>query len=134
MEEIISIARRVLAEGPLLRLAVLFGSHAKGHARADSDVDIAILPSDPELDVHEENRIATELVWALGREVDVVRIDHVPTDLKWRIARDGVLLVAASPSELTRFRASAACEYADFAPALTSASRLLTRRLTRSAS
>ena len=133
MEQIMDIARRVLAEGPPLRLAVLFGSHAKGRARPNSDVDIAILPCDPDLEVHQENRIATELAWALGRDVDVVRIDRVPTDLKWRIARDGVLLCAASPSELTRFRATAACEYADFAPALANASRLLTRRLTRSA-
>jgi uncharacterized protein len=132
--EIVDIARRVLAAGPPLRLAVLFGSHATGRARPDSDVDIAILPIDPDLDFHQENRLATELAWALGREVDLVRADRVPTYLKWHIARDGKLLLAAPPSELTRFRAAAASEYADFAPALAHAGRLFARRLTRSAS
>jgi predicted nucleotidyltransferase len=35
--------RRVLDVGPPLRLAVLFGSQARGRAHADSDVDVAVL-------------------------------------------------------------------------------------------
>ena len=122
----------MLAAGPSLRLAVLFGSRAAGTARRGSDVDIAILPADPELGLHAELELAAALSSALSAEVDLVRLDHASTLLRWQIARDGVPLVTTG-HEWTRFRATAASDHADIADGLASAARLFQRRLLKHA-
>ena len=126
-------ARRVLAAGPPLRLAVLFGSRATGTARDGSDFDIAILPADPELTLHAELELAAALSSALSAEVDLVRLDHASTLLRWQIARDGVPLVTAD-HEWTRFRATAASDHAEIADGLANAARLFHRHLVKPAS
>jgi uncharacterized protein len=105
-----------LRSGPRLRLAVLFGSAASGALRPDSDVDIAILPEDPELPLAAELALAVELSAACGREVDLVRLDQAPTLVRWQVARHGRVLLEAGPFEAARFAAAAAAEYIDFAP------------------
>jgi len=125
---VIATARRVLAAGPPLRLAVLFGSRAIGTARAGSDVDIAILPADPDLTLHAELEISAALSSALSVEVDLVRLDHASTLLRWEIARDGIPLVTVD-HEWTRFRARAASDHAEIADGLANAARLFQRRL-----
>ncbi len=129
VEEVITRARRLLREGPPLRLAVLFGSRAKARARPDSDVDIAVVPGPPAFSFADEFDIATSLSRGLGREVDVVRADRASTLLRWHIARDGVLLVADPAWEWPRFRASAASEYAEIAEALDHAARRFRRHI-----
>lgn len=105
--------REVLATGPPLRLAVLFGSSAKESARPESDVDIAIVPRDPDLPLASELDLQARLERACHRAVDLVRLDRASTLLRWEAARHGVLLVAGSPHEFSRFVAWAALEYAD---------------------
>ena len=131
MSELIANATRILQAGPPLRLAILFGSHAKGRARADSDADIAILPRDPALGLNAELELAGQLVLALRREIDIVRIDHASTYLRWQIARDGIPLIADPAWELVRFRANAASEHADIAEGLERAAELFRLRITR---
>jgi predicted nucleotidyltransferase len=115
---------RVIDAGPRLRLAILFGSAARGWLRDDSDLDIAVLPEDPGLPLRAELELQAALTRAAGREVDLVRLDHAPTLLRWEIARSGRVVVANPPSERVRFLSQAACEHADFAPAAERAARL----------
>jgi predicted nucleotidyltransferase len=124
---------KVLEAGPPLHLAVLFGSEAIGTAGPASDVDLAILPRDPNLALHLELDLAGQLSAALGREVDLVRLDRASTLLRWEIARHGVLVLATPAYEWTRFRASAGSEHAEIADALEAAGRLFRRRLLTSA-
>jgi predicted nucleotidyltransferase len=49
MPRLLAQLEGALRAGPPLRLALLFGSVARGTQRADSDVDVAILPAAPEL-------------------------------------------------------------------------------------
>lgn len=121
--------RRVLEEGPALRLAVLFGSAARGALRADSDVDVAIVPVDPELALSDELALQARLSKAAERDVDLVRLDRASSLLRWRVAREGVGLWADPPFELPRFRARAAIEHADMLPQLQRAQELVRRRL-----
>ncbi len=107
MTELRQTIERVLASGPPLRLALLFGSQARGSARRDSDVDIAILPTDPALSLSAENLLVAELERALGASVDLVRLDRVEEALVWRIARDGVVLLSNPRWEAARFLARA---------------------------
>ncbi|MDB4954802.1 MAG: hypothetical protein JWO36_2371 [Myxococcales bacterium] len=129
MESLIENLTRVLQAGPPLRLAVMFGSHARGQNRAGSDVDIAILPWDSSLPLKLELDLVARISTGLGREVDLVRIDQASTLLRWEIARDGVLLFADSPAEWVRFRANTASEHAEIRDALEQAAELFRRRI-----
>lgn len=78
-----------LAASPEVRLAVLFGSRARGEARADSDVDLAVLgATDPVA-------LADRLGQACGLEVDIVRLERdLPVPLLRSILRDAVIVFA----------------------------------------
>lgn len=96
--------RSALARGPALRFAILFGSQARGTARADSDVDIAFMPTEP-LTMAQEHALAAELERAAGTTVDLVPVADAPMALRWRIARDGIVLCSSPPHAASRFLA-----------------------------
>lgn len=123
--------RKVLEAGPRLRLAMLFGSAAKGSAHAGSDVDVAIIPFDRDLPLREELALQAKLEQACGRSVDLVRLDRASTLLRWQVASKGRALLAEPTTERVRFVAAAASEYGDYAPALQRAAQLFRRRLAR---
>jgi predicted nucleotidyltransferase len=118
-----------LNAGPPLRLAMIFGSTARGTNRPDSDVDIAILPSDPDLPLTAELDLQRGLTAACGRPVDIVRLDRASSLVRWQVARDGRPLFQAGPFEAARFVAQAASEYLDFQPDFERASALFQKRL-----
>jgi uncharacterized protein len=122
--------RTALETGPPVRLAVLFGSAASGRTRPDSDVDVAILLGESDPAEPLELALSRTLTLAAGTEVDLIRIERASTLLKWQIATNGVLLVQQSPEEFPRFRARAASEYIDYAPALAHYGETFRRRLT----
>ena len=75
--EIVALVRTYLAlvtqAGIQARRAVIFGSHARGTAGADSDIDVLIVS--PQFD---EDRFGAEpVLWRLTRKVDP-RIEPVP--------------------------------------------------------
>lgn len=113
-----------------VRLAVLFGSAAAGASRADSDLDVAIQPAPVGLNAAGEAALRARLTRATGGDVDLVRLDEsVSTLLRWQIATTGVALFEAQPGAFARFRAEAAAEYIDFAPALAHHGEIFRRRL-----
>lgn len=103
--------RRVLLDGPPLQLAILFGSRARARARPDSDIDLAILPVDPALPLHDENGLVAALEHATGLRVDLVRLDQAAPALRWRIARDGIVLLSDPAHVGPRFLARAGIEH-----------------------
>jgi hypothetical protein len=119
-----------LHAGPPLRLAILHGSAAAGTSRPGSDLDVAILPGPSGLDAAAESALVAGLAFAGGADVDLVRLDApLSTLLKWHIAIGGVPLFEAQPGAFARFRAEAASEYIDFAPALAYHGEIFRRRL-----
>jgi predicted nucleotidyltransferase len=118
-----------LSAGPPLRLALLFGSIARGTSHAGSDLDVAILPVDPELSLAAELDLQRALSTASGRPVDLVRLDRASSLVRWQVARDGQVLFQAGPFEAARFIARAASEYLDFQPDFVKASTLFQKRL-----
>ena len=120
---------RALDPGPPLRLAVLFGSGARGGLRADSDLDVGIVPRDPDLPLTVELDLQARLERASLRHVDLVRLDRASTLLRWEAARHAVLILADPPREFSRFVADAALEHADFMSAFGPAAELFRRRL-----
>ena len=112
-EELISCLRAVLASGPPLRLAVLFGSRARGTPREGSDVDVAVLARN-ELPLEAEMKLAAALSGASGLEVDLVCLDRADPLLAREAARTGVVVLEARPGEFAAFRANAISAWLDF--------------------
>jgi predicted nucleotidyltransferase len=118
-----------LRAGPPLRLAIMFGSAARGAMHEASDVDIGIIPADPALSLAAELDLQVSLERVCGRPVDLVRLDRAPTLVKWQVARDAKVLLEGAPFEASRFIASAASEYLDFEPTFTEAAERFRKRL-----
>lgn len=116
IEPDIEALQAVLRRGPPLRLAVLFGSGARGELRPDSDLDVGIVPEDPDLPQAAELDLQLELRAAAGRPVDIVRLDNASTLLRGQAARDALLLHEGRRGEFLAFRVRATVEYLDFLP------------------
>jgi len=128
------LARGLRAE-PAVRLAWLFGSRARGAARPDSDIDVAVLVDDAcAAGPGAVKATLFQLIGALGRAVrsdrlDLVLLNRAPPLLRHRVVRDGVLLHARSEAERVRFVRRTLREYLDFEPRLRAQTRLRIRRL-----
>ena len=118
--------RGTLENWPGLRLAVLFGSSARGEAHADSDLDVGVLLA-PGAD--SESALQVALARATGRGVDVVRLDRAPPLLRFEIARDGRVLVERAPHSWPDFRARAMTDWWDWSPLARLVQEAAARRL-----
>lgn len=85
-----------------VRLALLFGSFARGRHTAESDVDVAVLA--PRTDLF---ALAARLSLALEHEVDVVSLDSLGLPLLAAILRDGVIVHEAARGIGAAWRARA---------------------------
>jgi predicted nucleotidyltransferase len=99
---------------PELKLAVLFGSTARGEARKGSDVDLGVLLDPATQEVR--HKVLAELGRAAGREVDVVFLNEAPPLLRFEIARDGVLILQRQNDLWGRFKERAIQDWWDWAP------------------
>jgi predicted nucleotidyltransferase len=96
----------------------LFGSVARGTARADSDVDIGVLYDSPrpaQLLAQPFDDEAS-LAERLARRVQVIEMNDAPPDLVHRILRDGILVIDANKSRRIAFEVRARNEYFDLLP------------------
>lgn len=113
-EELIEALQRTAEALPDVDVLILFGSRARGSARADSDVDIAIGLGSRAA----ESRRAVEVAFAraVPAPVDVSFLDTAPPQLRFEIARSGVLLFERTQGAWTRERARAMRDWWDWAP------------------
>lgn len=106
--------------GAGLVAAYLFGSVARGQARAGSDVDVAVLlerdppPTLAGLELDRES----DLERIVGRPVQVVVLNGAPVDLVHRVLRDGHLLLERDRARRIAFEVKARNEYFDLLPCL----------------
>ena len=118
-----------------VRLAWLHGSRARGAARRESDIDVAVLLDD---ECAATPSAVKDSIWrlagALGREVpsdrlDLVLLNDAPALLRHRVIRDGVALFARSDAERVRFVLRTIREYQDMEPRLREHTRRRVERL-----
>ena len=98
----------------------MFGSVARGRARPDSDIDVAVLvhgaprPRDP---LTYRLTLMTEFGSALRRrDVEVVVLNDAPPLLAHRILSQGRLVYERSAAARVRFQVKTAQRYADAIP------------------
>jgi len=85
-----------------VRLAILFGSAARGRDDAGSDVDVGVIAPDAEL-----LDLARLLSDAVGRQVDVARLEEASIPLTEQIVKDGVVVHQGVPHAEASFRTRA---------------------------
>lgn len=102
--------------------AYLFGSHARGQARPDSDIDVAVYIDEERAEDGDwgyRAELATALMAALGEDdVDVVVLNRAPVLLYHRVLRDGVRLISRDLRATTTRAGQALSRYFDFLPQL----------------
>ena len=100
--------------------AYLFGSHARGQARPDSDIDVAVYIDEERAEDGDwgyRAELATVLMAALrADDVDVVVLNRAPVLLYHRVLRDGVRLVSRDLRATTARAGQALSRYFDFLP------------------
>ncbi len=123
------VLTEALVRRPDVLAAWLYGSEARGSARASSDVDVAVLLAEPPAPGLEGCRfdLAGDLTEACGRVVDLVVLDRASADLVHRVLRDGVLLVERDRSRRIAFETRRRAEYLDLAPVRRAVRRLAVR-------
>jgi predicted nucleotidyltransferase len=108
----LNAVRAALEREPGLRLAVLFGSGARGALTPDSDLDIGVAGvATPRLAALE-----SVLTKVAGRPVDLVDLLVAPPLLRFEVARDGRLIVESVEHAWSDFRARAMVDWWDWAP------------------
>jgi predicted nucleotidyltransferase len=115
-------ALRPLFDDAPVVLAVLFGSVARGSERADSDVDIGIVPSRP-LTLREQLDLGVALERALGREVDLVLLDRDASSLLCLEAAKGRPIFERHATAWSDFVTRALMTHDDVRPHLRRAAR-----------
>jgi len=110
--------------------AYLFGSVARGNARAQSDIDVAVLFKKPPAARLDAGPLDLEgaLERALGRPIQLVVLNRAPADLVRRVLRDGRVVLDRDRAARIRFEVDKRNEYFDLEPI-----RRLYRRHPRSA-
>ena len=112
--DLVDRLRSSIASLPAVRLAVLFGSTARGEARPRSDVDLGVLldPDTRDVRLH----VGAELGRAAEREVDLIFLGEAPPLLRFEISRDGVLPFEKEDGLWTAFKVRAMVDWWDWAP------------------
>jgi len=106
-----------LEKQEFVRVAYLFGSHAKGRVGLLSDVDIAVL-LDGRLDKQERFDLRLKLINGISSllktdELDVVVMNDAPLLLNYNIIREGRVLDSKDEAERVRFETRILSRYLD---------------------
>jgi predicted nucleotidyltransferase len=94
MEEL--IVQHLHTALPSLRAVYLFGSVVTEHFTKDSDIDVAVLTSEP-MDALLRWKLIQQLAIALNRDVDLVDLSIASTVMQFQVVSTGERVFTADP-------------------------------------
>ncbi|MFH2220368.1 MAG: nucleotidyltransferase domain-containing protein [Pseudomonadota bacterium] len=97
---------------PLISAIYLFGSHASGHDRSKSDIDLGVL-FNQDVDGFERASLETELSNLIKKEVDLIDMKKSNPFLRHQIYKYGKRLYHDGTDLAFRFRADSIRDYLD---------------------
>ncbi|NOX97498.1 MAG: nucleotidyltransferase domain-containing protein [Nitrospirae bacterium] len=97
-----------------LSLVILFGSHSRGHADKNSDLDLAILADRKAINDDFEFSLLITFIHLIQKDnLDLVLLNRADPLLQFQIARYGTLLYEKSPGLFNWFKVQAMKNYDD---------------------
>jgi hypothetical protein len=115
--EIIPTVKAVLEKDRRVALGYIFGSTARDQVGPLSDVDVAVLPLEEEPPDKFPGRLADDLCRALRTDrVDLVDLRRTAPPLRYRVIRDGRLLLSRDEGLRQRFETASIMRYLDMRP------------------
>jgi len=125
-EALVGRLRDRLADERQVWLAYLFGSAALGRLRPLSDVDVAVLGPDG----LNRLRLDADLAGAAApRRLDLVDLARAPIAMRYRIVRDGIVLISRDEALRMDLEVTTIDRYLDMAPLRRTMSEGLRHRL-----
>ena len=111
-EDITKAVASYVAAQPLVLAAYLFGSAVRGHLTTESDLDIAMLFSSPPDSLHLLD-MQEDLTALLGRQADLVSLNHASPILAMQVLRCGEGVFERSARAVREFRVRSMFAYFD---------------------
>lgn len=108
-----AVRHAVLQALPETLAIYVYGSHARGDARPDSDLDVAVLlpPDQPPFDLLDTvSRISAQA----GRSVDLVDLRRASDVLRREVLAHGVVAYQADPARVLEWEAQAMTRYGHY--------------------
>lgn len=100
-DQTLACLRQALGAVAGVRLALLFGSVARGAEQAESDLDLAVDVAE-DVDLPD---LSAALSRAIGREVELVRLRDAGVPLLDELVRDAITVHEGTPGAAARWRA-----------------------------
>jgi len=92
---------------------MIYGSHAKGTEKPESDIDIAVFMGKGYLDYNGKSLMTLDLMKLLNRDIDIVSFSDVSCVLQMQIIKNGELISCRDRKMFNQFKLRAIQEYLD---------------------